>query len=189
MSTVSSLSSKSGPVRRGKHAAPTRPAIRPRNGGPAVRLDGIDRDSRRLAAAILEVLAGVRTPVAAAQALDISLPKYYLMEARALQGLLAACTPRPKGRVRTAASELAAVRRECDRWQRACARQQTLARLAQRAVGLSPPSPPPKAAGSKKRRARRPTARALKVVERLREEETAAPAGLPGGNSDTGMSQ
>src|SRR6185437_11206452 len=40
--------------------------------------------ARRQAAAILEVLAGVRRPSEAAQALETSLPRYYLLERRAL---------------------------------------------------------------------------------------------------------
>ena len=55
------------------------------------------REAKRLAAAILEVLAGVRTPAEAAQALSIPLPRYYHLEVRALHGLLTGCEPRPRG--------------------------------------------------------------------------------------------
>src|SRR5262249_22422485 len=70
------------------------------------------RDAKRLAAAILEVLAGARTPAQAAAALGVSLPRYYHLESRALHGLLAACEPKPKGRVRRPENELAALRRQ-----------------------------------------------------------------------------
>src|SRR5687768_12360377 len=42
-------------------------------------------EAQRLAATILEVLGGVRSPPQAAQALAISLPRYYQLEARALE--------------------------------------------------------------------------------------------------------
>src|SRR5262249_41138761 len=54
-------------------------------------------EAKRLAAAILEALAGVRGPAEVAQALGISLARYYQVETRALGGLLAACEPRRRG--------------------------------------------------------------------------------------------
>src|SRR5207248_1760535 len=68
---------------------------------------GHSREARRLAAAILEVLAGARTPTQAAQALGLSLVRYYQVESRAMHGLVAACEARPKGKVRSVDSELA----------------------------------------------------------------------------------
>ncbi len=77
-------------------------ASKPVKRAPAARrlLVG-SREANRVAAAILEVLAGVRTPTCAAEALAISLPRYYQWEERALEGLLLACEPRPLGRMRT----------------------------------------------------------------------------------------
>jgi hypothetical protein len=92
-----------------------------------------------------------------------------------LRGLLEACTPRPKGRVKSAASELAAVQRERQRLQRELARQQALLRAAQRALGLTAPAPPPPKAG-KKTRTRRPVARALSVAQRLAQDDNQRPA-------------
>jgi hypothetical protein len=164
------------------------PAKGSRPAAPRLRADGISREARRLAAAILEVLAGVRTPVEAAQQLDISVTRYYIDEGRALQGLVAACAPRPRGRIRTPDSELAALRRECDQLRRQSARLQALLRVAQRTVGLAPTLPPvtkPDRAGGKKRRQRKPTARALKAAVALQEAETAS---APSSASDIGMS-
>jgi hypothetical protein len=127
--------------------------------------EGASAEAKRLAAAILEVLAGVRTPTAAAEALSLSLPRYYQLEVRALHGMLAACEPRPLGRVQTPASALAASQRECEQWRRECVRQQALVRAAHRAIGLVA-SPVP--TDVSKRRKRRPTARALKAVAGLR---------------------
>jgi hypothetical protein len=129
--------------------------------------EGASAEARRLAAAILEVLAGMRTPAAAAQVLKLSLPRYYQLEVRALHGMLAACEPRPLGRVKTSASTLAALQRECEQWRRECTRQQALVRATQRAIGLA--APPAKTDGSKRRK-RRPMVRALKAVDGLRED-------------------
>jgi hypothetical protein len=174
------------PDSTGRPAAPAArrtPATGTRPATPRLRADGVSREARRLAAAVLEVLAGVRTPVEAAQQLDISLTRDSIDEGRALQGLVAACAPRPRGRVRSPDSELAAVRRECDQLRRQSARLQALLRGAQRTVGLAPAPPPaakPDRAGGKKRRPRKPTARALKAAAALQEQAAAAtepPAG------------
>jgi hypothetical protein len=129
-----------------------------------------------LAAAILEVLAGVRTPTQAAEALGVSLPRYYQVETRAL---VAGCAPRPRGPGRSPDHELAALRRQYERLQRELSRQQTLVRLAQRTLGLAPPKPPASPAGGKdqrKKRRRKPVVRALRAAEVLqrRSQEAAS---------------
>ena len=95
----------------------TRTRVRRSPGGTTLGQD-VGRDARRLAAAILEVLAGARTPTEAAQALGLSLPRYYQLESRALRGLVATCEPRPKGRQRSVESEVAGLKREIERWRR-----------------------------------------------------------------------
>jgi hypothetical protein len=128
---------------------------------------------KRQAAAILEVLAGARTPTEAATALAVSLPRYYQLESRALEGLVAACVPKPKGRGKSTVSEVAGLRQQNERLQREVTRQQTLVRAAQRTVGLPPPAPLPAKTAGKKRR-RRPTARALGVAQRLQADAAAS---------------
>jgi hypothetical protein len=157
-----------------------------RDGRPRLHAEGASREARRLAAAILEVLAGVRTPAEAAQQLAISLTRYYIVEGRALHGLVAACEPRPQGRVRSPESDLARLQRESEQLRRQCARQQALLRVTERTVGLSPALPPPKpgGAGPKKWR-RKPTARALKAAAVLRPSD---PAAAGEGASDKGLS-
>lgn len=129
-------------------------------------------EAKRLAAAILEVLAGARTPGEAARVLGLSLPRYYQVETRALNGLLAACEARPKGRQPNPANEAIGLRRENERLQREITRHQALTRAAQRAIGLPSPPPPAKTrpgasdAPAKKTRRRR-VARALSVAQRL----------------------
>src|SRR2546427_569998 len=108
--------------------------------------------ARKQAAAILEVLAGARTTGQAAEALGVSLPRYYQLEQRALEGLLLACEPRPLGRTRSEASLSARLRQENERLQRELNRQQTLVRLTQRGMGLPPAAAAAKMAGKKRRR-------------------------------------
>jgi hypothetical protein len=161
---------------------PTARASRQRHspGGAGLGKD-VDPVAQRQAAAILEVLAGVRTPGQAAEALGVSLPRYYQIEARAMEALVASCVPRPRGRGRSADKEVASLRRQQEQLQRELSRQQTLLRLAQRTIGLTPPKPSvdkpggkDKDKGSKKRR-RRPVVRALRAAELLqqRSQETA----------------
>ena len=148
----------------------TRPRGRPRGPtGPTV--SGGSRDARRVAAVILEVLAGQRTPMDAAGVLGVSQPRYYALESRALEGLVMACESRARGRRPSLEREVARLRSEVERLQRASARSQALLRLSQRVVGVAPPAPG-KADG--KRRPRRPVARALKAASKL-----AAAASLP----------
>jgi hypothetical protein len=136
--------------------------------------------AKRLAAAILEVLAGVRTTTDAASAVGLSLTRYYQVESRALAGLLRACEPSPKGRQPSDQHELVALRRSQERLQRELARQQALVRLAQRSIGLAAPvtTPTAKTKGKKPRR-RRPVARALQVAARLGDAPPAPAAAQP----------
>ena len=154
---------------------------RQRRSGPFQDLGaGASAIARRTAAAILEVLAGVRTPTTAAEALGVSLPRYYVLENRAVHAILLACEPRTMGRQATAESALTALRRECEQLRRDCARQQALVRAAQRTIGLTPPAPAAKPEkNGRQRRQRRPTARALRAVQRLKTEEEALPPADP----------
>jgi hypothetical protein len=130
MSTNPSTAGPGGAA-RGSGPKKARPAA------PRLRADGVSAEARRQAAAILEVLAGVRAPAEVAQQLAISLTRYYIIEGRALHGLVAACEPRPRGKVRTAEGELAALRRECEQLRRQAARQQALLRVTERTLGLA----------------------------------------------------
>ncbi len=175
-----------------KDGQPARPAQRKRlrhtPGGLALGQDA-GREAQRLAAAILEVLAGVRTPAQAAEAVGLSLQRYFQLETRAMQALVSACQPRPRGRVRSADKELIRLQREHDRLERELSRQQTLVWLAQRTIGLAPPSPAgpqPAGKGNNKKRQRRPVVRALRAAEVLQRraqeaqtEQTAPAADTP----------
>jgi len=179
---VSSNSATAVPAGGAARAAAHKPA---RPGRPKLRTEGVSAEARRQAAAILEVLAGVRTPTEVASQLAISLTRYYIIESRALQGLVDACEPRPRGRVRTPASELAALRRECEQLRRQAARQQALLRVTERTMGLTSSAAPTSAKSenkSRKKRPRKPRARALLAAAVLQE---AAP---PAASSDNGVS-
>jgi hypothetical protein len=146
---------------------------------------GLSAAARQRAAAILEVLAGERTPQQAAAALSISLPYFYLVERKALQGLVKACEPQPKGPPAPGPErKLAALELELARCRRECQRQEALSRATQRAVGLpAPPSQPMAKVGDKKgvrRRHRRPVVRALRAAQTLRQNSSgsAPPAEL-----------
>jgi hypothetical protein len=143
------------------------------------RLPDASREAKRVAATLLEVLAGAATPTAAASTLGVSLPRFYLLEQRAIQAFVTACEPRTGGRAVSPNRELDLLRKQVDRLQRECTRNQTLLRVAQRTIGLVPPAA--NAAkdklSAKTKRKRRPTARALVAARALRanDEPPAAP--------------
>jgi hypothetical protein len=174
------VSVASGPRESARTPAPApgkaRPSRRRHTPGGVTLGKDASREAQKLAAAILEVLAGVRTPGQAAEALGISLPRYFQVETRAMQALVASCEARPRGRTPSADKELAALRRQHERLERELARQQTLVRLAQRTIGLPPPAPAAKPAPGKKKR-RRPVVRALHAAQQLQRQcPEAAPA-------------
>ena len=139
--------------------------------GPNVT--GGSRDARRFAAAILEVMAGIRTPTDAAAVLGITMQRYYILEKRALEGMITACEPRPKGPSHRPDKEVELLRLQVARLEQDVARNQALARAVQRTIGLAPPVKPTPQKGNasgKKPRRRRPVVRALKVIDRLQSQ-------------------
>jgi hypothetical protein len=143
-------------------------------------------DARRRAAAVLEVLAGVRTPAEAAAAVGVTLPRYYLIEQRAIGALVASCEPVQRGPQLSDQRRIAALEREIVRLKREAGRHQALARAAQRTLGLTPPvagrdngKTAEKAATSgKSRRKRRPTVRALRLAKELAAQASANSSGV-----------
>lgn len=141
--------------------------------------NGPSQEARRTAAAILEVLGGLRTPSEAAGALSVSVPRYYALEQRAVANLVAGCEPYLRGPAKSPQQQIAELEREVQRLRQQCDRQRALARAVHRTVGLATPAPekdtgagkakrPSSSASEKKRRTRRPTVRALKAAHRLR---------------------
>ena len=131
------------------------------------------------AAAILEVLAGERTPQQAAAVLSMSLPNFYIVERKALQGLVKACEPQPKGPPAPGPErKLEALESELARCKRECQRHEALVRATQRAVGLPAPAvaaaqkDKPGDKASHRRRRRRPVVRALRHARTLRQNSS-----------------
>jgi hypothetical protein len=155
----------------GKAAAPVvkKPPRKPKASHAVQGGSGI---ANRLAVAILEVLAGVRTPADAAAALEISVPRYYQLETRAMEGLVAACEPRPRGKQPSLEKRIAELERELAQARCETARQHALVRAAHRSLSLKAPPEPGKPAEPSKdrqgRRKRRPTVRALKAARVLK---------------------
>ena len=126
--------------------------------------------ARRLAALLLEAWCGLRTAQSASEAMAVAPTRYYQLEARALQAVVAALEPRRRGRQPTAAGELIKLRSEQQRLAREVERYQALYRAAQRALGLPearPHNPGKDAAGKRRHRPRR-RARAEVVAAALR---------------------
>jgi hypothetical protein len=156
-------------------AAKVKPARRRHTPGGVTLGKDASREAQKLAAAILEVLAGVRTPAQAAEALGLSLPRYFQVESRAMHALVASCEARPHGRTPSPDQELAGLRRQHERLQRELARQQTLVRMAQRTIGLAPPPAPSVRPAPGKKKRRRPVVRALHAAQQLQRHSQETP--------------
>jgi hypothetical protein len=165
-------------------------------------------DAKRIAGAILEVLAGVRSITDAALALGVTSARYYALEARAVAGLIAACEPRGPGPLsgHGLASEIERLRGERDRLRDEAARYQALARIAQTAFGppgaaaTSAPAAslpglsvrqqraaraaaraaPAPAAAVKPRKKRVPTVRALRLAQQVQQHAASPTVSPPG---------
>ena len=135
------------------------------------------REARRIAAVVLEVLAGVLGTSEAAQILGMAPPRYYVLETRAMQGLIDALEPKPRGRKKTEASRIKDLEGEIKRLTRELRRAQSLARNATRALGLGAAKTKvekaAKASGTKRRRGR---PRGLRAAKALREGGDGEPA-------------
>lgn len=144
------------------------------------RFQGGTSEANRIAVAILEVLAGTRSPAEAAAALKVSLPRYYVLETRALEGLVAACEPKPVGKQPSPDTRIASLEKELQRARRECARQQALVRVAQRSLGLPATETQKGKTAAKRdgrgRRRRRPAVRALKAADTLKNRIASAEA-------------
>ena len=140
---------------------------------------GQNGEAKRRAAIVLEVLAGMRTPSEGAAALGLSVSCYYLLERKALQGLLDGCQPQPKGAPGPGLErQVARLQKQLDKSRQECLRQASLVRATQRAMGLpgvakaAGPSKANSAKEGKKTKRRRPTIRAMRAAKALREKSS-----------------
>jgi hypothetical protein len=141
--------------------------------------------ARRAAAAVLEVMAGMKSPQDVSQALGINVNRYYVLETRALAAMVKALEPLPRGRRRRPEAELAQLAREKAKSEREAGRYQALWRASQKALGLGAVSVPrgqSKAPGASKK-ARRPRVRAKAVLEALSTPASAPAATTSGAES------
>jgi hypothetical protein len=129
------------------------------------RLEGSEK-AKQQAALILEVFAGLRGTHDAGEAMGVSANRYYQLEARALQGMLKALEPLPRGRRTGPKEEIARITTEKERLQREVTRLQSLVRVAQRSLGIEMTAK--KKAPSRKRK---PSHRGKKVVALLRRRQ------------------
>lgn len=127
------------------------------------RYEGGD-EARRRAAVVLEVLAGLRGPTEAATELGLAQQSYYQLETKALEGLVAALEPQPRGRKVDPSKDLARLEDEKAKLEREVGRLQALLRSSQRALGLKAPKAPEKGRKPK----RRGPARGLRAARALR---------------------
>lgn len=98
-----------------------------------------------------------------------------MLEARGLNGMVAALEPRARGRQRTLESEMAKLRAETKRLEREVSRWQSLYRVGQRSLGLVAARPPkPDAEGGKRRRKPRKRARGEVLARVLQPGEVRA---------------
>lgn len=144
-------------------------------------LTQVTAESRKQAACVLEVLAGLRTPEQAALALGFTLQTYYNVETRALRGLIHGCTPTPPGRTMGLLQQVRGLETRCAGLAKQVGRYQALLRSAQRSVGLmavaqQPPGKTLKGKTTGKRK-RRPVVRALRSIELLGRGDAAGSAG------------
>ncbi len=127
--------------------------------------------AKKTAAVVLEVLAGVRSPTDAAEALGVSPTRYYILESRALQGLVDALEPRPAGPPVQPEKQLARLTREVDNLRHEVARYQALARAAQRTLGVTPARTEKRSKRKGGKRRKKPTVRALKAAAGFRKSD------------------
>lgn len=125
-------------------------------------------EARRQAALILEVLGGLRGPSDAAKAMGVALPRYYVLETRALQALIKAMEPLPRGPGRNPDAEIAALQVALARQKQELVRSQSLQRAMRSAIGISLAQPKDAKPEPGKRKPKRPSVRALKAVKVLR---------------------
>jgi len=147
-----------------------------REQGP--HLKGGSRDARQTAAVVLETLAGAQSPVESAGVLGVSAARYYMIELRALRGLVEACEPRPRGPRVNPALEAERLQKDVARLEKDLRRQQALTRATQRAVGLvGLTAKAEKVPGrGKSGRRRKPTVRGLRAAQHLKSEEGEKPS-------------
>jgi hypothetical protein len=120
-----------------------------------------------MAAGVLQVMSGLRSPSEVSGLLGVSLNRYYQLETRGLQALLRAMEPLPRGRRGGPEKEVERARHERDQARRETERYQALLRASQKALGF--PALSERRGDSKKggKKVRRPRVRAKALLEAI----------------------
>ena len=163
-------SGQAKPEERPAVVQPTKSPAKPKQKPKPVGLGTLKGtpEARRQAALILEVLGGLRGPSDAAKAMGVALPRYYVLETRALQALIKAMEPLPRGPGRNPDAEIAALQVALARQKQELVRSQSLQRAMRSAMGISLAQPKDARPEPGKRKPKRPSVRALKAVKVLR---------------------
>ena len=140
------------------------PENRTASDGPNIPVGS--EEARLIAAAVLEVLSGVISAIDAATALGVDVSRYYVLEKRALAGMVLGCEPvKPGGGRRDdLEKEVAALQKENKRLLTEAMRYEALARTAAMASGFNGE----KAQKGRKSPRRRTPPRGQKVSKSLR---------------------
>jgi hypothetical protein len=135
-------------------------------------------EAKRQAAVVLEVMSGSRGAQEGADVLGISAIRYYTLENRALQGMVKALEPRPKGRrMRSPEDAMRQVEKEREQYKREVGRLQTLLRMVRKSVHLQEPRLVRGVESKEKgKKVRKPLKRVEKLIERLKPAESAPAA-------------
>lgn len=130
-------------------------------------LEGSD-GARRLAAIVLEAWSGACGPVEAAGKMGVALMRYYQLESRALQALIQALEPRPRGRAASVQGSMRRDDKERQRLERELYRYQALYRSAARSLGIAPKAGAASESKPGKQKRRRRITRGERVARGLR---------------------
>jgi len=122
--------------------------------------------ARQITSVVIETFSGSLGTAEAAEQLGISLSRYYQLEAKALDGMLRALEPRPRGPCVTPEKRIKALEAEKKALEKELRRHQALLRAAHRAVGL--PAKKKGGASSGRRGGRQRGSRGKTVLETLR---------------------
>jgi hypothetical protein len=167
------------PLRTAVQDVLTRTPKRPKPAEPATEDPrAIAERAKLTAAVVLDVLAGNRSPNDAASALGLSVARYYVIEEQAINGLIAGCGPRQRGRQPDPGKELARITAENQRLTQALLRQQALVRTSQRSLGVALPAKPAAtttASSGRGKGKRQPKVRALRAAKQLNATTSTTP--------------
>ncbi len=135
-------------------------------------MNPVGERTKKLAAGILAVLSGDKTTSEAIKDMEVSLPRYYQLEAQAIEGLILALAPRTPGRRKTPEDLVRAEKKENERLRREVARLSAHLRAARQSLGFAPPPAPGQMCeGRKTHRARRLIRRLTKPLPPFKGEE------------------